>query len=480
MHYDPIVSDRIILINPPLSRQQQAGSLSSIANFIMPLGLGYVAAALREAGLEVQIIDGPPLGLTKEDIGKKLEEEKPKTIGFTATVLSIGNAIDCANHIRKLLPGTTLVIGGPHVSTLPKEVLAASPFDVAVIGEGELTACELFKSLLSGSPELSSIKGIAYKKGDEIIVNERRPYIKELDSLPLPARDLMPSLEHYTPMPLGYRRLPFAHLVTSRGCPHKCVYCDQTVFSHKYRSRSARKVVDEMEELVTRYGVRDLRLYDDLFTVRKDHVNAVCEDIIRRKLDLTWSCSTRVDCVTKEMMETMKKAGCWEVDFGLETGVPEMLESIKKGATIEQAEKAVRAAHEAGLRVRAFFVFGFPGETVATMRQTVSWATALPIDLATFYCVQLYPGSPLHKEVKERGELLHEEWDHYSSIIDTRDNKFHYVPKGLTAEDLKREVKNAYRSFYLRPSYMFRRLFSLRSWDEVKAHLAAVRAFFSL
>ena len=480
MLYYSLVSDRIVLINPPLSRQKQAGSLSSIANFIMPLGLAYVAAALRDDGFDVQVIDCPPLGLSAKDVVEKLKESQPKMVGFTATVLSIENAVSCAKAIHKALPESFLFIGGPHVSTLPKAVLEHSPFKAAVLSEGELTACELAKSIVKGQGTLSQIKGLAFKADGEIVINEKRQYIDDLDTLPLPSRDLFPDMGHYTPMPLGYKRLPFAHMVTSRGCPHKCTFCDQTVFSHRYRSRSAKKVVDEMEELVTRYGVRDLRLYDDLFTVRKDHVDAVCDDIIARKLDVTWSCSTRVDCVSKEMMVKMKSAGCWEVDFGLETGVPEILKTIKKGTTIEMAEKAVWAAHEAGLRVRAFFVFGFPNETVSTIRQTVDWAISLPIDLATFYCLQLYPGSPLHNEIKDSGQLLHEHYSQYSSIIDTEKNDFHYVPKGMTAEELRQEVKRAYHKFYLRPGYMARRLFSLRSWDDLKAHLAAAGAFFNL
>ena len=480
MLYYPIVSDRIVLINPPLSRQKQAGSLSSIANFIMPLGLAYIGAALRKAAFDVQIIDGPPLGLSADEIVDELKKADPKMVGFTATVLSIENAMDCAERIQRALPNCFQCIGGPHVTTLPKEVLENSVFHAAVLGEGEVTVCELAKIVLAGKSDLSGIQGLAHKVGDDVIINAKRQYIDDLDTLELPARDLLPPLNNYTPMPLGYKRLPFAHMVTSRGCPHKCTYCDQTVFSHRYRSRSATKVVDEMEELVQRYGIRDIRLYDDLFTVKRVHVETVCDDIIARGLDLTWSCSTRVDSVTNEMMAKMKSAGCWEVDFGLESGVPAILKDIKKGTTVEKAEKAIRAAHEAGLRVRAFFVFGFPNDTVATIRQTVDWAISLPIDLATFYCLQLYPGSPLHKEVKERGELLHQRWSQYSSIIDTDENNFHYVPKGMTADELRQEVKRAYHKFYMRPSYMARRLFSLRSWDDIKAHLAAAGAFFNL
>ena len=457
---------KIVLVNPPLTAKEQAGSLKDIANIIMPLGIGYIASLLKKNNYDVEIVDCVPLRITKEKLADILMEKRAGIIAFTATIVSINRAIETADYLKeKIGKETRLVIGGPQFTSIPEKTMKESKFDFGIIGEGEYVMLDLIKAV-EKNKGFDKVKSLVWRKKGKIIVNQRRELIQNLDELPFPARELFPGMEYYHPMPGGYKRLPFSHMVTSRGCPYRCTFCDRSVYGERFRARSAKNVSDEIEYLVRKYKIKEIKFYDDLFTSNKERVMQICNEIIKRKIDISWSCSSRVNTVDFEMLKKMKQAGCWQIDYGLESGNQEVLNKMKKGITLEQSEKAIRMTKKAGMKTRAYIIIGMPGETKESIEDTITFVKKMPLDVVIFYSVVIYPGNELYNTVKKEGKLKHEDFSQYSSLIDVDNAKLHYVPDGLTEEYIKKSISRAHKEFYLRISYILRQLLSIRSiWD---------------
>lgn len=466
----PEKKTKIILINPPLTAKKQAGSLEKIANIIMPLGMGYIAAVLKKEGFNVRIIDCVPLKLDKEKLKEILEEYHPDIIAFTSTIISIHNAVDTSIYLRKFFPKVIFVIGGPHFTSLPERTIKEGNFDFGILGEGEYTFLELANMTEQGKKNFSKIKSLVWHKNKKIIINPRRAFIKNLDELPYPARELFPPLKYYRPMPGGYKRLPFGHMITSRGCPYRCTFCDRSVFGEKFRARSAKNVADEIEFLIKNYKIKEIKFYDDLFTFDKKRVIDICDEILKRDIDISWSCSSRVDSVNLELLKKMKNAGCWQIDYGIESGNQNVLNKMRKGITLKQSEQAIFWTKKAGIKARAFIVIGMPGETKKSIEDTIKFVKKLPLDVVAFYAVMVYPGNELYQIIKKEGKLLHEDFSQYSSLIDVKDSKLHYVPEGLTEDYIKKSIQKAYKEFYLRLGYLIRQASSIRSLTDIKRY----------
>jgi len=468
---------KIVLVSPPLTAEEQAGSLKEVANILPPLGIGYIAAVLEKNDFPVKIIDCRPLDITVEQLIEELKNEKPHIIGITATVLEANRAIEISKILKKELPNTLLVIGGPHFTSMPVETLKDSAFDIGVYAEGEITFLELANTIEEAknkkikSLNLAEIKGLYYKnKERRIFFTGMREYIQDLDSLPFPARHLYPPLNKYHPVPASYIKFPLGHLMSSRGCPNQCIFCDRKVFGNKYRARDSKKVVDEIEELIKVYGAKEIKFFDDTFTLNPNRVIEICNEMEKRNIKVPWSCLTRANTVSEELFRKMKKAGCWQVAFGLESGDQRMLNIMKKGITVEQNELAVKWAKKAGLNVRAFFVIGMPGETMESIERTIKFAKRLPLDVVTFYSLTLYPGNELYEIVKKEGKIIHCDFSQYTPIIDVEKTKLAYVPEGLTEEQIRKAVSRAHKEFYLRPSYLARQVISIRSLSDIKRY----------
>lgn len=468
---------KITLINPPLPAEEQAGSFAGVVNVMQPLGIAYIAAVLEKNNFNVDIIDCIPLRLSDERLLSILKKEPPDIIGITATVLSINRAMELSKRLKKELPGALLVIGGPHITSIPNETMNSSSYDVGVLGEGELTFLEIAQQLSGGRLNLKSIKSIVYRKGKELVFTAPREFIKDLDSLPFPARHLLPPLKDYMPVPASYIKLPLGHLMTSRGCPYQCIFCDRKVFGNMVRTRSPKNVVDEIEELMNKHGAKEIKFFDDTFTMDYERVLAIFKEMEKRRIKIPWSCLTRVNRVSKELLIEMKNAGCWQVAYGLESGNQKILNRMKKGITLEQSRNAVMWAKEAGLNVRAFFVLGTPGETLGTIRDTIEFAKSLPLDVVTFYTITLYPGNELFEIAKKEGTVLHKDYSQYSPLIDFDETELAYVPEGMTQEQFKSAISSAHREFYLRPGFILRQVLSIRRPEDVVRY---ARAFFTI
>jgi anaerobic magnesium-protoporphyrin IX monomethyl ester cyclase len=441
-------------------------SMKAVINLIPPLGLAYLAAVLEEEGIDVRITDGSR-GLSLAEVMDELKEYEPDIVGISCTTPTFVDAITLAEAVRQALPKAVTVLGGAHVTAIPQEALLEEVFDIGVIGEGEVTFLELVQEIEDKGSldrvDLDQIDGLAFRRDGKVALTPPRKRIKDLDGLPHPARHLLPPLSAYRPTPASYRQLPLAVMMTSRGCPFKCTFCDRGVFGNYTRGHSPERILDEIEELIYRYGTREIRFFDDTFTFSRKRVEKVCEMIIERGLRLPWTCLTRVTAVDKDLLRLMKEAGCWQVLFGLESGDPRMLKILNKGATVEQNEQAVRWALEVGLGVRGDFIIGTPGETMESLENTLAFTKRIGLDYAHFNKFVPYPGTELFQQLIAEGYEFDSK--NLPPIVDHA--AVLYVPDGLSREQIKEFLDRAHREFYLRPSHIIRRLLRTGSWHEL-------------
>lgn len=447
---------KILLIKPPLPQ---------ITGINPSLGLGYLGAVLKKEGFIVKLIDAPALNFKQSNILKEVKKFKPDFIGLTSTTAEMPQTLRLANAIKKIDKKTPLLVGGAHPTAMPIETIKNKCFDVAVIGEGERTIIELIESFLSNK-ELENIKGIAYRKNRKIIITAPRPYIQDLDCLPYPAFDLLPPLENYHSSPGSYKSLPIGTIITGRGCPFKCTFCARGVFGNEVRLRSAKNIVDEMEILVKKFGAKEIRVWDDTFNVKPQRVVEICKEILRRKLKFTWTCLCRINFAEEKMLELMKKAGCWQVSYGVESGNQEVLNKIKKGITLKMAEDVVKKTKKIGIEVKCFFMVGLPNDTKETMQETIDFAKKIDPDIATFSITTPFPGTEIYNVALKSGEFKNISFENYRPY-ETR--KLAYVPKGLTAETVIKFQEKAYKEFYFRPKIFIREILKIRSFTMLQA-----------
>ena len=301
----------VLLVNPP----------GELKNSILPLGLASIAAYLRNNDIDVRAIDALVEELNFKEFEDRVSQGGADIIGIYMTSPRYGEGKRACEACKKALPNSVIIAGGPHPSALPAETLQEIPqLDICGIGEGEITMLELVKAIENNAP-LSQIDGIAFrdKNTGEIIITKPRDFIKNLDDIPFPARDLFPLKKYKTLPPYG-RKSPYFTTITSRGCPFNCAYCSKDVFRNIFRARSPKNVVDEIEELISKYHAQEIQFYDDDFTLDMKRAEEICDEILRRGIKIRWSCLTRVDLVNENLLKKIKKAGCWMIAYGVESG----------------------------------------------------------------------------------------------------------------------------------------------------------------
>jgi anaerobic magnesium-protoporphyrin IX monomethyl ester cyclase len=290
-----------------------------------------------------------------------------------------------------------------------------------------------------------------------------------MDSLPYPAYHLLP-WKRYRPHPPHGMSMPFAAMVTSRGCPYRCAYCSKPVFGSKFRAQSPARVVDELAYLKDRFGVKEVAFYDDSFTVDKKRVHAIADRIISSGLKINWTCETRVNLVDKELLHHMRMAGCYAVAYGIESASPATIKTLQKDTTIEQVEAAVKASREAGLQVVGYFMIGSPGDTPDIIQQTIDFAKKLKVDFAQFSVTTPFPGTELYDiYMQNRNESI--SWDDFVYAGTDNPTMPVFESDKLTRDDMVRWLTRAYREFYLRPAYLWQRLRRCTSLNEIKMNL---------
>ena len=400
---------RVLLINPfyPLSENPSP-----------PLGLAFLAGVLEQAGIEVRVLDLVVRPYSRALLENILTGFAPDVVAATSVTMSYPEAAKVIRDVKDIAPDMVTLMGGPHVSFRARETLAELPeLDFIVRGEGEAALLELMETLSKGRG-YDAIPGLAFREDGRIVLNPTRKPGLDLNSLPLPARHLLP---------LGrYRALGMAiSMTTSRGCPHGCIFCvGRKMVGPKVRYRDPVRVVDEME-YVGSLGFKQINLADDLFTANHDHCLAVLDEIMQRRLSLTWTSFARVDTVSPELLHRMKKAGCSAVSFGVETGNPDILKKIRKGITLDQVVAAVGMCTDAGLTPHASFILGLPGETPETLAQTVAFGEHLKSLGVShgFHLLAPFPGTRVREQAQELGlRILTDDWSQYHAnraIVET-------------------------------------------------------------
>lgn len=436
---------KLLLATVPSAHAERYGTMAGAGSSIPNLGLLLLAAAARNAGHEPQVLDAGACGLSREEFMRRAVEFSADVIGLTATTLEVGTAAHVATELKTRLPGVRILLGGPHVSAAPDETMQRFPvFDIAVLGEGEATLIELLAVIDAGSM-INSVSGMMVREGGVLRHTGPRPYIADLDQLPMPAWDLLDGFPRsFSPPAFKTRKLPAASLVTSRGCPNHCIFCDRSVFGASCHGYSADYVIRMILELYHRYGVREIAFEDDTFVTFKQRLVEICQRLIELKLNLSWSCLGRVNHVTAENLALMKEAGCWQISFGIESGSQEILKTIRKNVTIEQIRLALTFCRQAGILSKGFFIVGHPGETQETLRATIDFALELPLNDVSVNMLTPFPGTELYDRAGEFGRF-DPDWSKMNMLNTV------FVPHGLQEEDLAAAQKELLRRFYLRP-----------------------------
>jgi len=457
----------VVFVNPPIRKEEQYGELSSVGGFDPHFGLCYLASTVRKKGYKPFIIDAPVLNY---DIKKTIHiilGLNPSYICITATTYAIISAIALAMELKKKTRAK-IIIGGPHFSAMPKETIEY--FDIGVVNEGESTIAELLDALEDKKP-LKNIKGIIYKSKGKIIVNKLRPFIKNLDALPMPAFDLLPEItKYYQPPVQSVIRYPFIGLISSRGCSGQCTFCDRRVFGNRLRAHSAKYLFKLIKHLVDEYKIKSFIFYDDNFLIFKKRNLELLELIRRNKIDIKFTCLARVDMIEKEYLTKLKKGGLWQVNLGIESGSQMILDFYKKNITLKQVKKAVDTLHSLGIRCKGFFMLGNPLETKQTLEQTRKFAKMLDLtDISITYFTPL-PGSNVGPYIKKYGRII-QSFDKFSMF------EVVFIPKGLKKEDLEFYYRTIYKEFYLRPRIILDYAKRINSFKQVKYFAKALEVF---
>ncbi len=406
---------KILLLNPPMhyGAYNEAGRLYVDKSY-PPLGLGYIAAVLEKEGYNVNLLD--LVDTAFEDIEIILKSEKPDVVGISCNLTDFRwGAFKLAQIAKRVNPNVVVAMGGSHATHMYKQILENFPVDFIVRFEGELTILELVRALESNS-DLRGVKGIAYKSENNVVRNEDRPPIADLDLLPFPAYRFfhLEKYVHYS-SPVRFKgknvsELASSNMMTSRGCPYNCQYCSIATFWRKCSFRSVPNVVDEIETLFKEYGITHFNFFDDVFTLDKERVIEICREIIRRKLDICWECVTRVDFVSTSMLEWMKKAGCLSISYGVESGSPTVLLAVNKRQTIAQIVNAFKLTHEAGMKAYILLMIGNPNETDQSINETAELLRLIKPDKIRATITMVYPATELYEKVKRKGLISDDYW----------------------------------------------------------------------
>lgn len=447
---------RVLLISPYLPKKKTYSVFAGAAPSLPPLGLAYLATALKKAEYEVFLIDAILEEIHGEELLKRIKKVNPDVIGISAVTNQFLQAKNTINLIKNYDKNLIVVLGGPHISSMPEETMReCENLDYGVYGEGEKTFVELLNYIKNKKRDinkLKKIKGIVFKSKNKIIKIKPRELVKNIDELDFPARELFRSLKDYSHSPFRGEGM-ITSVITSRGCPFNCHYCDHSVFGYAYRLNSPEHVIEELKMLKEKYGINYISFEDDNFALNKERTIKICKMMIKENLNLKWACELRVTSVDEEMISWMKKAGCSIVYFGIESGDEEMLKFINKDQTLEQVEKAIKICKKFNLKITGSFILGLPRETRESINKTINLALKHPLDGATFHLFTPYPNTQLARTAEKYGKIQGN-WEDYAG----HSGKITFVPRGFTEKELLDIQKRAYLKFAFRFNYMIKNL----------------------
>lgn len=458
---------KILLINPPTFNMLKTNLPEALEGgplgFAPPLGLMYLAAYLEKyTNHQVEIFDAQVEKSDYQGIERRIKEAAPDIVGITVMTFTLIDVLEVAKIAKKINKTIKIVLGGPHVNIFPEETIQREEVDYLILGEGEIPFQELVENF-TNKDALCQIRGIVFKDNGEIINTGARGLIQNLEEIPFPARHLTLYQKYCSALAKGNI---VTTMITSRGCPYKCLFCDRPHLGKIFRARSAKNVVDEMQQC-EKMGIDEIAIYDDTFNVDRQRVIGICDDIVERGLKISWSVRARVDIIDEEMITKMKKANCVRIHYGVEAGTQKILNVLRKGITLEQIEKAFKFTKAAGIQTLAYFIIGSPEETRGDIIQTIKFAKKIKPDFALFSILTPYPATGLYKKGLEEKVLTVDYWRDFAKCP-----RSDFVPrlweKELTRNELISLFKKAYRSFYFRPGYILEKIIKLGSLAELK------------
>ena len=447
---------------------------------IQPMGLLYLASALRGAGHRVRIIDGEVERIDRESMAAIVAAERPDVFGITSTTAQATRAFALAKAVKARSPESFVVLGGPHASSLPERSLQeCEALDAVVFGEGEQTILDIMDRL-AARESLEGVHGTAYRDPGGIVVNASRELVDDLDTIPFPAWDLIPMQKYVASTWFPNKVKQYANIFTSRGCPYGCTFCGaKTTWTRKFRARSPENVIAEMEEVYGRFGIPNFFISDDLFTLKRQRVFEICSLILEKQLPITWTCLSRVNTVDAEMLAFMKRAGCYLISYGLESGSQDVLDKLDKGTTVEQGIKAVEMTKAAGIKVFGSFMIGSPGETTETVEATIRLIRRMKLDEVGLGVTTAYPGTDLFEEFGSDANDL--DWDKALAFNPSAADHSDVFLKCTDMDDsqIRRLFHKAMRESVLyNPKLLIRRLSHLASVRHLgQSAKAAIRIF---
>jgi radical SAM superfamily enzyme YgiQ (UPF0313 family) len=429
------------------------GIFSVAGNTQPAFALVCLAAIAEQEETKVHIIDAAAEGLTVEAVFQEVLEIRPDIVGISSTTAGIVSSGKLAIMIKNAMPGTITVIGGCHVTAIPVDTLSEFPgFDVAVIGEGEETFKELIRSVKTKRNVPADLTGTAVRLHGSIHVHHRRPFIQDMDALPLPAWHLLRGFPNaFHPTPTRIRRFPCASIVLTRGCPNQCLFCDRSVFGNKIRSCSVEQAIKIVKDLRYNFGVKEILIEDDTFIISRKRIEEFCMMMIAEKIDVSWSCLGRADRVNPDILNLMKKAGCWHISFGIESGDQRLLDSMRKNEQLSDIENAICWCHKIGLKTAGFFILGFPGETKESLSLTRNLALKLPLDDISVMRLTPFPGTAVYNNASQYG-TFDRDWEKMNVLNAV------FVPHGLLQSELDDAGDRMLKAFYLRPRIAFQKI----------------------
>ncbi len=465
MSYQPPV---FLVQSGPADRLRAACRISSLVNLMPPVGLLSIAAYLRAHGIGTEVFDLNAYPANLPALKKRLLEKKPRYLGISCVTSTFNGAVMVASAAKKILPEIAVIFGGPHVSALKKKILDECPVvDALIAGEGEKSFLEFVSAGLENAPHIG---GVVYRdhSGVSRFTGYRSDPV-ELDELPYPAYDALEGFPgRYGATLFNYPETPGASIISSRGCPYACSYCDRSVFRRSFRYNSAEYLYDHMRFLRASYGIRHLIFYDDQFTFNRERVVELCSKLIKKPVGMTFNCAVRAEHIDPPLLRHMKRAGCWMVSIGIESGDPVLLAKHRSGTQdISATTRCIRWIKDAGIRAKGLFMMGLPGETEESVRRSREFAFSLPLDDLNLTKFTPFPGSPLYERAHELG-LFDEDWDRMDCM------SFQFVPEGLTRERLEQLYGEFYRAHFKRPGVWLHYLKMLSespdSWRRFLAH----------
>ncbi len=464
---------KVLLLAPPYL--DLYGKLSKAAGRYFPLGIAYIASFLRTYGNhDVRMYEPEAQNLTYADITEFIKTYSPDFVGITCSTPNFSRAIELAKICRKH-SGAKIVLGGVHASAVPEFIIEnfSAMIDYVVVGEGEKTMLELIDACMNNK-HIEEVKGVVFRNGDRIVQTEHRPYIEDMDSIPYPARDLIPQ-NLFRPNLHNARYRNSLTILTSRGCPFNCSFCAARIVSgKKYRMHSAEYVLEEMQMLRKDYKARQLIITDDTFTLNHNRLEKICRGMINKKLNLEWFCFSQVNTVNREILKLMKRAGCFSIGFGVESSEKDILKKMGKNIRPEQAVETVREANNIGLKTQAFYVFGTPGETREQMENTISFSRKVGSTLAFFNMLVPYPGTKDFEHFFSSIPLEKIEWKNFVAIGEecVLSGDSDISPKGI-----ERLLGKANVLYYTNPVRILNVLLQIRTFYEFSNYVAGGISF---